>query len=133
MPPHEPAEQASGVVQALLSLQDAVLFACAQPVGFTHESFVQGLPSSQLRVVPAWQVWPEHVSVPLQGLPSAQSASTLQQPATALWEHVLLEQTSVVQTFPSSQSEFTVQLNVVKLQIGLVAVDEPSLTSTYHS
>jgi hypothetical protein len=55
-PPQAPAEQASGVVQALLSLQAFVLFACAQPVGLTHESVVQGFPSSQFGAVPAWQV-----------------------------------------------------------------------------
>ena len=55
-PPQAPAEQASGVVQALPSLQPFVLLACAQPVGLTHESVVQGLPSSQFGAVPAWHV-----------------------------------------------------------------------------
>ena len=38
----------SAVVQALPSLQDAVLFVLMQPVPGLHESSVQGLPSSQL-------------------------------------------------------------------------------------
>jgi hypothetical protein len=55
VPPHEPDPQASGVVQALPSLHDAVLFACAHPVGLAQESSVQALPSSQLGAEPAWQ------------------------------------------------------------------------------
>ena len=45
-----PPEQTSPVVHAFRSLHEAVLFACAQPVAGTHESFVHGLPSSQFRV-----------------------------------------------------------------------------------
>jgi hypothetical protein len=133
VPPHEPAPQASGVVQAFPSLQDAVLFACAQPVGLAHESSVQALPSSQLGAEPGWHAWLEHVSSPLQGLPSAQSAARLQQAGTASCWHTVLTHVSVVQTLPSSQSALTEQLEVVKLRMTLVVVAVASETSTFHS
>jgi len=70
-----PPEQTSPVVQAFPSLQDAVLFACAQPVAGTHESFVQGLLSSQFSApAPAWQVPPEQTSPVVQALLSLQDA-----------------------------------------------------------
>src|SRR4029077_20267063 len=47
-PTHVPAEQVSLVVQALPSSQEAALFVWTQPVDGSHESSVQGLPSSQL-------------------------------------------------------------------------------------
>jgi hypothetical protein len=51
-PTHTPPAHVSLVVHALPSLQALVLFAWAQPVAGTHESFVHTLASSQLRAVP---------------------------------------------------------------------------------
>ena len=96
VPPHVPPEHTSPVVQLFESLQTAVLFAwaqpvagthesfvhtlassqltaaCAQPVAGTHESSVQTLASSQLRAVPGEQEPPEHTSPVVQAFPSLQ-------------------------------------------------------------
>ena len=72
-----PAAHTSGVVQALLSLHDAVLFACAQPVAGTHESFVHGLLSSQFAAAPPTHAPAAQVSPVVQALPSLQDAVLL--------------------------------------------------------
>ena len=99
-PTHAPPAQVSAVVQALLSLQDAVLFALRQPVAGTHESSVQGLLSLheavlfaltqpvagthessvhkllslQFGALPPTHAPPEHVSAVVHALPSLQKA-----------------------------------------------------------
>jgi len=73
-PTQVPPEQASPVVQALPSLQDAVLLVCVHPVTGLHESSVQGLPSSQLGPAPPTQVPPEQASPVVHALPSSQGA-----------------------------------------------------------
>jgi len=56
---HVPFWQVSVCVQALLSLQEAVLFVCTHPVVILHESFVQILLSLQLVCVPGLHEPPE--------------------------------------------------------------------------
>ena len=73
-PTQMPPAHVSAVVQALPSLQDAVLFVLTQPVDGLHESFVQTLPSLQLGAGPPTQVPPAHVSAVVQALPSLQDA-----------------------------------------------------------
>ena len=71
-----PPPQVSPVVQALPSLQETVLFACAQPVAGTQESFVHGLLSSQFRTpAPGRQLPPPHVSPVVHALPSLQETA----------------------------------------------------------
>jgi hypothetical protein len=97
-PTHNPPEHVSPVVQALPSLQGAVLLACVQPVAGLQASSVQTSPSSQLGAVPPTHTPPEHVSPVVQALPSSQGAVLLVcvQPVAGL-------QASSVQTLPSSQ------------------------------
>jgi hypothetical protein len=79
-PTQDPPEQVSAVVHAFPSSQDAVLFVLTQPVAGTHESFVQGLLSLQLRAVPATHPLAGlQVSTPLQALLSLQTRAV---PAT---------------------------------------------------
>jgi hypothetical protein len=73
-PVHVPFEQTSPVVQALPSLQVAVLLVCTHPVALLHESLVQGLLSSQFGAAPPTQAPPEQVSPVVQALPSLQLA-----------------------------------------------------------
>src|SRR6185503_18552875 len=68
-----PPAHTSPTVQALPSLQDTVLLACWQPLAGTQLSVVHRLPSSQFGAVPAWQVPPTQVSIPLHALPSLHS------------------------------------------------------------
>ena len=72
-----PPEQESPIVQALLSLQEAVLLACVQPVAGLQASFVHTLPSSQLGAAPPTQVPPLHVSLVVHALPSLHGAVLL--------------------------------------------------------
>jgi hypothetical protein len=51
-PLHVPAAHTSPVVQRFPSLQEFVLFACAQPLAGTHESVVHTFESSQLVAPP---------------------------------------------------------------------------------
>jgi hypothetical protein len=97
-PTHAPPEQVSEVVQALPSLQEAVLFVWVQPVAGLQESLVQGFESSQFGAAPPTQVPPEHVSEVVQALPSLQEAVLFVwvQPVAGLQE-------SLVQGFESSQ------------------------------
>jgi hypothetical protein len=70
-----------------------------QPVAGSHESSVQALPSSQLGAAPPTQAPPEHVSPVVQAFPSSQVAalSVWTQPVAGLQE-------SSVQALASSQS-----------------------------
>ena len=94
----EPPAQESSTVQALPSLQGAVLFTCVQPVAGLQASSVQTLPSSQLGAAPGTQEPPLQASPTVQALPSLQGAVlfTCVQPVAGL-------QASSVQTLPSSQ------------------------------
>jgi hypothetical protein len=73
-PTHEPPEQASPVVQALPSLQEAVLFVCTHPEAGLQLSSVQPLPSSQFGAAPPTQLPPAQVSFVVQALPSSHEA-----------------------------------------------------------
>jgi phage-related protein len=121
-PTHVPPEQVSAVVHALLSLHGAVLNGCVQtpaehtsvvhtfpsvahatvllartqPVDGLQESVVHTFPSSQFGAAPPTHVPPEQVSAVVHALLSLHEAvlfACVQEPD---------EQTSVVQTFPSS-------------------------------
>jgi hypothetical protein len=111
VPLHDPLWQASPVVQASPSLHD-VPFALGTALHFpvagaqvptlqTSESPLQsmGVPGLQKRVATL------HVSLPLQGLPSSQSASFAQPHLLASCVHppAASLQPSVVQAMPSSQ------------------------------
>jgi hypothetical protein len=93
---HEPFEHVSPVVQAFPSSHDAVLLVWPHPVVGSHESSVQGFPSSQAAAKPWTQpVVGSHESS-VHWLPSSQSGAA---PPT----QAPLEQVSpVVQAFPSS-------------------------------
>jgi hypothetical protein len=97
-PTQVPPEQVSFVVQALPSLQEAVLFVWTQPVAGLHESSVQTFPSLQLGGTPPTQLPPEHVSFVVQALPSSHDAVLFvcTHPVAGL-------QVSSVQRFPSLQ------------------------------
>jgi len=94
-----PSAQMSSLLQALPSLQGAVLLACVQPLAGSQLSVVQGLPSSQFTAAPAWHRPEKQVSPLVQALPS------LQVPATALcWHPLVPSHESAVHGFLSSQS-----------------------------
>src|SRR5439155_192593 len=76
-PTHRPPLQASLVVQALPSLQGAVLLVCTQPVDGLQVSSVQTLPSSQLGGAPPTQWPPLQTSLVVQELPSRQGRALL--------------------------------------------------------
>ena len=102
-PAHAPAEQTSFVVQALPSLQDAVLFAKTHPTIVSQASSVQGLLSLQvagppLVHAPAWQVSPT-----VHALPSSQGPETGIPPWHWMPAHVSPE----VHAFPSAQAPVT--------------------------
>ena len=61
----------SPTVQELPSVHGLEFATCVQPVTLSHASLVHGLPSSQLRPVPAEQIPFTHVSFVVQTLPSA--------------------------------------------------------------
>jgi hypothetical protein len=95
-----PPAQVSPTVQALPSLQAAVLFAFTQPVAGSHESSVHGLASLQARGAPGLQTPPPQASPTVQALPSSQGSvlfEKTQAPVPGLQE-------SLVQGFPSSQT-----------------------------
>src|SRR5207245_11629713 len=70
-PAHVPLLQVSAVVQALPSSHEALLFAWTHPLAGSQESFVQGLPSSQLLGAPPWQTPAKHVSDVVQAFLSS--------------------------------------------------------------
>jgi len=101
-PPRQvPLLHVSPVVQALPSLHGALLFAWTHPPAGSQESFVQGLPSSQIGGAPPMQVPPLQVSPVVQAFlsshaePSGRGAN--EQPVSGLQE-------SAVHEFPSSQT-----------------------------
>src|SRR5262249_18941489 len=71
LPTLAPAWAGPLCVQALPSLQGAVLLVCTHPVAGLHESSVQGLPSSQLGAAPPTHTPPLQVSLVVHALPSS--------------------------------------------------------------
>src|SRR5207249_3710407 len=71
-PTHVPFEQASFVVHAEASSQDAVLFVCTHPLAGLHESSVQPLPSLQSGGGPPTHDPFAHVSFVVHASPSVQ-------------------------------------------------------------
>jgi hypothetical protein len=71
---HAPARQVAAPPQidAAVHAVPSASAECRQPVTASHESVVQGLPSSQLGAVPGTQAPPWQTSRPLQALPSLQ-------------------------------------------------------------
>ncbi len=72
---HLPSAHVSFAVQALLSVQPALLNKKVQPDVATHKSSVQGLPSLQLRTFPAVHAPPAHTSAVVQAFPSEHGRS----------------------------------------------------------
>ena len=70
-PLQTPPEQVSFEVQALPSLQAAVLLVVTQPVAGLHELSVQGLASVQVRAEPKTQSLLRQISNPLHALLSS--------------------------------------------------------------
>jgi hypothetical protein len=99
---HVPDWQVSAPLQTLASAHDVpfVTLACWQPATGSQLSVVHGLPSLQLRAVPAVQMPAWQVSAPLQTVPSAHDvpfrSAVCVQPKIA-------SQASVVQELPSLQ------------------------------
>jgi hypothetical protein len=104
VPAQAPPLHVSPDVQALPSLQGAVLLTKVQPPLPSHASVVQGLPSSQLYAVPL-QVPFAQVSFLVQALPSSQEVVFGVNVHPPKPSHA-----SVVQTLPSSQ-EYAVPLH----------------------
>ena len=124
-PTHAPPAQTSPVVQALPSLHAAVLFAWAQPVAGTHESFVHGLLSLQFVAPPPTQAPAAHVSPVVQALPSLHGAVLFvwTHPETALQE-------SSVHPLPSLQFGAAPGTQVPALHVSPTVHALPSLHAT---
>ncbi len=94
LPAHSPAAQTSKSVQALASLQGAVLFTCVQPSLASQPSSLQGFPSSQLIALPT-HAPPLQTSPVVQEEPSSQGVSKFLNahrplvPSQASWVHGL--------------------------------------------
>src|SRR5262245_1911083 len=73
-------------------------FVCVQPVSGSQASVVQGLPSSQFRIVPAQSPF-EHLSESVQALPSSQPPEI----GVAL-QPLAGSQLSIVHSLPSLQT-----------------------------
>ncbi len=98
VPEQAPPEQVSPVVQALPSLQLALLFTNLHwPVAGSQVSVVQTLLSPQLFGVPAEQVPAAQTSLSVQGFPSSHEAVLLTKP-----QPVVAEQNGDVQGLLSS-------------------------------
>jgi hypothetical protein len=69
-PWHAPPTQTSFAVHAFPSLHGSALLVCTQPSAGSHESVVQGFPSSQLRGAPTEQLPASHVPLPVHASPS---------------------------------------------------------------
>ncbi len=96
---HAPPAQMSPLVQALPSLQVAVLLLWAQPSLASHESLVQGLLSSQLGAAPPLHTPLAQVSPVVQALPSSHAAVVLLNT-----QPVVLSQVSAVHKLLSLQA-----------------------------
>ena len=99
VPLHVPPAQTSPVVHRLPSVHEAVLFACAQPLAGTHESFVHTLESLQFVAAPETHTPPAQASPVVQALLSLQGFVLFEKthPLAGLHE-------SVVHPFPSLQT-----------------------------
>jgi hypothetical protein len=102
-----PPEHASPIVQALPSLQAAVVLLVTQPIAGSQASRMQGLPALALHTsaVPS-QAPPRHASALVQALPSSQAALLFTWLQASFW------QSSVVHGFWSSQSAAALQAQV---------------------
>jgi hypothetical protein len=138
--------QASPTVQAFPSLHAAALLVWTQPVATSHESSVQGFPSSHVLLkwtqptagsqasfvhglsslqptgVPAWHEPASHASFTVQTLPSSHGAELKwkTQPTAGL-------QSSLVQGLLSSQTTEAPAWHVPPLQVSPVVHALPSL------
>ena len=114
-PTHAPPLQVSPVVQALLSVHAALLFAVAHPWVGEQLSSVQGLPSLQPLGEPGLHAPPEHESLTVHALLSLQLFEfiTYVHPEPA-------EQPSVVQVLPSLQLGAAPPTHAPPLQVSLV-------------
>ena len=121
-PAQEPPEQASLVVHAFPSLQEAVLFANTQPAAPLQESLVQPFPSLQTSAVPPTQEAAVHVSLVVQELPSLHGDVLFRcaHPAAGAQE-------SFVQPFPSLQERAAPPTHTPLAQVSLVVQELPSL------
>ena len=121
-PTHAPPEQVSGVVQALPSLQEAVLFEWVQPVAGLQLSSVQTFPSSQLGAAPPTHAPAEQVSPVVHALSSLQALVLFVcvQPVVSL-------QLSVVQGLLSSQLGALPPVQTPAWQVSPVVQALPSL------
>jgi hypothetical protein len=121
-PTQTPRLQTSFVVQALPSLQEALLLENTQPCTGSHVSVVQTLPSLHTGAAPPTQAPAEQVSFVVQALPSLHAAVlfTCTQPSAGLQE-------SSVQTLPSSQLGGGPPTQAPKAQASLVVHAFPSL------
>ena len=95
---HVPAEHVSFPVQALPSVQGAVLSGCSHPLTASQRSSVQTSPSLQSRAAPTHDP-PLHVSPLVQTLWSSHGPGTGVPPRQTPFRHV----SPTVQTLPSSQ------------------------------
>jgi hypothetical protein len=124
-PTQAPPKHVSFVVQALPSLQDAVLFVCTQPVAGLHESSVQTFPSLQFGGTPPTQLPPEHVSFVMQALPSSHAAVLF------VWtQPVAGSHESSVHGLPSSQFGAAPPTQLPPAQVSFVVQALPSLHET---
>lgn len=121
-PTHAPPEQASFVVQALLSLQAATLFTCTQPDRGLQESSVQTLLSLQLGAGPPTQLPPEQVSFVVHALLS------LHEMVLFVCAQTPDEQASVVHPLPSSH--WLAWVHSMQPPIGVPAHVPPAQTSS---
>jgi hypothetical protein len=121
-PWHVPPPQVSPVVHALPSSHGAVLFVATQPLAGSHESSVQGLPSSQTTAVPGWHDPPPQASPVVHALPSSHGLVLLvkTQPDAGL-------QVSVVQALLSLQTTGTPGRQAPPPQVSPVVQALPSL------
>jgi hypothetical protein len=119
-PAQEPAEQASPVVQALPSSQEAVLLLNTQPSSSSQESLVHSLSSLQVMVSPP-HVPSEQTSFSLQALSSSQETvlSSWTQPLSG-------SQESVVHTLLSSQSSAAPPTHSLSWQVSFSVQALPS-------
>lgn len=109
-------------MQALSSLQGAVLSAWTHPEDGLHESSVHGFPSSQLVAAPPWHVPPAQTSFAVQAFPS------LHGPLLFAWLHpVVALHESVVHSFESSQLGAGPPTQTPEVQVSPVVQAFPSL------
>ena len=123
IPVQPPLEQKSPIVQALPSLQFALLFTYPHaPVATSQVSVVHTLLSLQFFGVPAAQVPAAQTSLRVQGFPSSHAAVLLTKP-----QPVVAEQNGVVHGLLSSGHVMEVPAHTPLVQTSLVVQGELSL------